>query len=210
MTRTSFTLYISGVGGQGILWLSKVIAKAACISQPFVCRTEMRGLSQRGGSVCSAVRFGSDILTPTCAMGGADLIVALDALEAARSLGFLKTGGRLLTNVQFSKPAHLSAGSQSETELLKTRLDYLWEQSPDFYGVDFQALAEGNPAKRMNVWVAGAASAFLTLDPGDIRNVVQESVPTSERDVTEMAFDAAAAFMRRLKRDSQSIPHRAA
>ena len=210
MIRDSFTIYISGVGGQGILWLSKVFARAACKSQAFVCRTEMRGLSQRGGSVCSAVRFGPHAVTPTSAAGGADLIVALDALEAARSLEFLKPSGRLITNCHFVKPAHLLMKDTAEADNLATRLAFLWEHSPDFFSVDFQALAVENSIKRMNLLVAGAASAFLPLRLEDLHDAVMDSVPDHEHESARVAFDSAAALLQNMKRNISRVPHRAA
>src|SRR5262245_56229348 len=108
-----FSVAVTGLGGQGILLLSKVLAAAAFMQFPYVCRTETRGLSQRGGSVQSTIRFGHKPITAVIEPGTADLVISLELLESVRSLPLLKEDGILVANQSFSVPASLGSSWNS-------------------------------------------------------------------------------------------------
>src|SRR5579862_3725967 len=97
MTHSAFSVCVTGIGGLGVMWLSRVIADAACAEYEHVTRTESRGLSQRGGAVCSIVRFGNCPISPTSPTNTGDLLLALDQIEAVRNLSFLKPDGWLIS-----------------------------------------------------------------------------------------------------------------
>lgn len=84
----NFNVVIAGVGGQGVITLAKIIAEAAFIEGYDVKTSELHGLSQRGGSVETHIRFGKEIYSPLVAMGGADLVLSLEILEVLRKLNF--------------------------------------------------------------------------------------------------------------------------
>src|SRR5436190_14722441 len=107
-SQPPFSVAITGLGGQGILLLSKVLSSAAFMQFPYVCRTETRGLSQRGGSVQSTVRFGHRPITAVIESGMADLVISLELLESVRSITLLKDGGILVGNQSFAAPAGLA------------------------------------------------------------------------------------------------------
>src|SRR6185436_8644278 len=111
-----YNVLVVGIGGQGVLLVAKAIAAAAAGAYLFACRTESRGLSQRGGSVSSTVRFGDGPVSPEIRAGGADLILSLDALEGLRALSWLRPDGWLLTNREGIPPAHLSGPWQGMKE----------------------------------------------------------------------------------------------
>src|SRR5512143_3445034 len=95
-----FNVLISGVGGQGVLLTSKVIAEAALLSGFDVKQSEVHGMAQRGGSVLSQVRFGEKVFSPIVSEGEADLLIGFEPLETARYLHFLKDDGAVIFNTR--------------------------------------------------------------------------------------------------------------
>jgi len=98
-------VFLTGVGGHGVLAVSRVIAEAALASGFDVRRSEVHGMSQRGGSVVSQVRYGPRVHSPLIASGAADILVSLELLEAVRHLEALRVDGVLLANEQRITPA---------------------------------------------------------------------------------------------------------
>ncbi len=93
----AYNIYLCGVGGQGIGLLAAALAQAADRAGLRVLACDTHGLAQRGGVVSSHIRIGGDALTPLCPEGGADLVLALERLEALRgALAYLKPGGRVI------------------------------------------------------------------------------------------------------------------
>lgn len=98
-------VFLTGVGGHGVLAVSRVIAESALAAGFDVRRSEVHGMSQRGGSVVSQVRYGSRVYSPLIPSGRADILVSLELLEAVRHLGALRSDGILLANEQRITPA---------------------------------------------------------------------------------------------------------
>lgn len=95
---------ITGVGGQGTVLASKLIAEGAIESGYKVRTTETIGMAQRGGSVVSHVRIGEEIFSPLISKGQADLIIAFEPAEAVRVLPYLKKQGCMIVNTEVVKP----------------------------------------------------------------------------------------------------------
>ena len=89
----TFNVSLVGVGGQGIILTADMLAKAAALAGYQVKKSEIHGMSQRGGSVTSQVRFGDNVASPIIQEGTADVLVSFDKLEALRSAGILAKGG---------------------------------------------------------------------------------------------------------------------
>ena len=102
-----FNIVVTGVGGQGVLTLSRVIAVWALKSGYKVRVGETLGMAQRGGIVQSYVRFGSDVESPLIEVGGADVLIALDYIEALRALGFLSGKSKVIVNSRTITPLSL-------------------------------------------------------------------------------------------------------
>lgn len=111
---------LCGVGGQGVVLASKLIAYAALDKGMFVRTTETIGMAQRGGSVVSHVRMGEEIHSPMIPKGQADVILAFEPAEAVRSLPYLREGGMLIVNRKAVKPvtATLGGGQYDGHEML--------------------------------------------------------------------------------------------
>lgn len=166
----SFTVMIAGIGGQGVMLASRVLATAGSLATEHVCRTESRGLSQRGGSVWSLVRFGSRTLAPVSGVSSVDLVVGLDALEAARAVPSLKPMGAVISDRQLAAPLHL-ARKWSENDALEAESRMLFERvergiSAAHHGhvVDALSLAKREGVERCtNIFMLGAAAGFIPL-----------------------------------------------
>ena len=148
-----------GVGGQGILLTADLLAKTAALSGMDVKKSEIHGMAQRGGSVISSVRFGTEVHSPIIPEGQSDILVAFDRLEALRWAHFLAKDGKVLLNNADIVPVTVSSGLQQPVTDFETRLAKAF---PDALIVDALAIAEqqvGN-ARTMNMVLAGALSTL--------------------------------------------------
>jgi indolepyruvate ferredoxin oxidoreductase beta subunit len=195
--KKTFSVLIAGIGGQGVLAVSRMIAMAATCHFPFVSRTESRGLSQRGGAVFSEVRFGEMPVSPAIAWKSANVVLSMDALEGARALPFLAEDGQLIANRCLSVPTHLreqwrlqQSEAESGTELSKA-VDSLWPDFGRLMLIDAQEVASSLGLKQsVNSVMLGAASQFLPIPAGELRAVLVNSW-SAERSVENCkAYDA--------------------
>lgn len=155
MKTTSVSLV--GVGGQGIILTSDLLARAAAIAGYDVKKSEIHGMAQRGGSVTSQVRFGESVASPIIQHGTADILVAFDKVEALRSAGVLSTGGTALVNDMYLVPVTVSSGQQPPVEDLDGRVRSSFRR---LVLIDAQGIAadEVGNARTMNMVIAGALS----------------------------------------------------
>ena len=154
---------LCGVGGQGVVLASKLIAYAALDKGMFVRTTETIGMAQRGGSVVSHVRMGEEIHSPMIPKGQADVILAFEPAEAVRSLPYLREGGMLIVNRKAVKPvtATLGGGQYDGHEML----DFLKKKVDNLLIMDGEAVCrQAGSAKVLNVALLGAAAASGALD----------------------------------------------
>ena len=164
---------LCGVGGQGVVLASKLIAYAALDKGMFVRTTETIGMAQRGGSVVSHVRMGEEIHSPMIPKGQADVILAFEPAEAVRSLPYLREGGMLIVNRKAVKPvtATLGGGQYDGHEML----DFLKKKVDNLLIMDGEAVCrQAGSAKVLNVALLGAAAASGALDisiPDMVRTV---------------------------------------
>jgi len=152
---------ICGVGGQGVVLASRLIAGAAMQNGCFVRTAETIGMAQRGGSVVSHVRWGEVVHSPLIPFGGADLILALEPAEAVRALHYLKDGGAVVASSKAVQPvtATLSGGYDGGG-----MLDYLKSHVKRVVVVDTDGIcAEAGSYKAANIALLGAAAASGAL-----------------------------------------------
>lgn len=151
-----------GVGGQGILLTANMLARTAAIAGMDVKKSEIHGMAQRGGSVISSVRFGTEVFSPIIPEGQSDILVAFDRLEALRWSHFLAKDGKALINNMDIVPVTVSSGLQQPVSDFETRLAKAF---PDALVVDAAKIAEevGN-ARTMNMVIAGALSALVPFE----------------------------------------------
>lgn len=115
-------ILIVGVGGQGTLLASRVIGQAALASGRDVKVSEVHGMSQRGGSVVTYVRFGGRMDSPLIDKGGADILLSFELLESLRFRDYLKPDGRMIVNTQVIDPMPVVTGERKYPDDVPTRL----------------------------------------------------------------------------------------
>lgn len=169
---------LCGVGGQGTVLASKMIAYAAMAKGQKVRTAETIGMAQRGGCVVSHVRVGDTIHSPLIPQNGADIIIAFEPAEAVRCLSFLKEGGAVVVNQKAVKPvtATLSASDYDGTEMLS----YLKEQVKNLIVIDGEQLcAQCGSSKVLNIIMLAAAvkTGALSMDMEELRTAVKTKIP---------------------------------
>jgi len=196
MPQKEFSVYMSGVGGQGLVLLSNIMG-AACAEAGIRALTgEQHGLSQRSGSINVHMRIGEDILSPLIPIGGADALLALEALEALRYVEYLKPGGVVLMNSRIQHPVvetkeHVrdKTAKYLTAEAVKERLSNVTDKIAvlDALSIANQA---GNPLTE-NIVMLGAISTLEAFPiPEDaLKQSVKEHVPPKAVDVNLKAFD---------------------
>ncbi|RZN62709.1 MAG: indolepyruvate ferredoxin oxidoreductase subunit beta [Thermoproteota archaeon] len=180
-------LVVCGVGGQGIVLISRVLARAALLSGLHVTVSEVRGLAQREGSVSSHIRIG-DHGSLTIAEGKADAVVSMELVEAARNLRYLREGGVVVSNdyVRYHIPHYLGISKFPEREDLIKMIG-----KHRAYLVNARKIAEslGN-IRVVNSVMLGAvySTGVLPFSLKEITDAISESVPEKYRDVNISAF----------------------
>lgn len=171
-------IVLCGVGGQGTVLASKLIAAAAMEKGLSVMSAETIGMAQRGGSVFSHLRMGEGLYSPMIAEKTADLIIGFEPGETVRMLPYLKEGGQVIVSSRAIMPvtATLSGSSYNGGAML----EYLKSHVENLLIVDTEsALAEIGSAKVLNILLLGAAvaSGALGLTEDEIKNVIVKKLP---------------------------------
>ena len=185
-------IMIVGVVGQGTLLASKILGRAAMESGLDVKVSEVHGMSQRGGSVVTYVRYGDEVYSPVICKGDADVILSFELLEAARWLPNLKTGGVIVTSTQQINPMPVITGAaQYPTDIIPD----MKLLGVDVRAFDAQSIAEeaGN-VRASNVALIGLASSVLGFDHDILRAAVAACVPAKALEVNMKAFDLAYEY----------------
>ena len=181
------TVLLVGVGGQGTILAGDLLAKTAAASGYDVKISEIHGMSQRGGSVSTVVRFGSDVSSMVCDPGCADVIVSFEAIEALRARQFLVPGtGRLFVNDEVITPVSVAIGTGQMPADIDASLAEL-----DAVRVPAGRIArEAGSPKSANVVLMGALSMALPFEADTWRSVIAERVPPKTIEANLAAFDA--------------------
>lgn len=186
-------IVLCGVGGQGTVLASKLIADAAMSRRLPVKTAETIGMAQRGGSVFSHVRVGEAAMAPLIARGEADLVLAFEPAEAARQLAFLRNGGTAVVSNRPIVPVSATVGGP--TYDVDAVIAYLNSQVKDLVMVDADAAAcDLGSAKCLNVVLLGAAarSGALGLSENDLEQAIRRIVPARflELNLRALAYTA--------------------
>ncbi|PWM38579.1 MAG: indolepyruvate oxidoreductase subunit beta [Clostridiales bacterium] len=180
-------IMIVGVGGQGTLLASRILGSVTLQSGLDVKVSEVHGMSQRGGSVVTYVKYGEKVLSPVIDKGEADYIVSFELLEAARWVPYLKMGGKLITNTQQIDPMPVITGA---AEYPKDLVEKIKAKGVDILAFDAlsPALQAGN-AKAVNVVLMGVLSTMLGFDKSLWTDAVKALVPEKLRQLNLEAFE---------------------
>ena len=146
-------IMIVGVGGQGTLLASRILGHLFLENGFDVKISEVHGMSQRGGSVVTYVKYGKKVYSPTVEQGEADLILAFEGLEAARALPYLSLEGKLITNTQRIDPMPVITGAAVYPQQI---METIRKQGCNLYAFDALSLAEqAGSSKTVNVVLIG-------------------------------------------------------
>jgi len=180
-----FNVTLVGVGGQGILLTSDILALAAMHAGLDVKKSEIHGMSQRGGSVISQVRFGTQVFSPIIPDGESDVLVSFERTEALRYAHLAKPGAKILVNDMERIPVTVSSGLQPPARDVAQRL----AAYPGLMLIDANPLAEkaGN-LRAANVVLIGALSTLVPFDEEHFQAAMRERIPAKLLDVNLRAF----------------------
>ena len=196
MSEKEYSIYMSGVGGQGLVLLSNIMG-AACASTGMRALTgEQHGLSQRSGSINVHMRMGEKTRSPLIPVGGADAILALEALEALRYIEYLKPGGVVIMNSRIQHPIiETTAHMKDKTAKYISAQDVqsrILQVTDKVSVIDALALAKkaGNTLTE-NIVMLGALSTLeeFPIPAEALKKSVADNVPKKAVDVNLKAFD---------------------
>lgn len=179
---------IVGVGGQGTLLASKLLGYVLMQQGYDVKVSEVHGMSQRGGSVVTYVRFGDKVYSPVIDKGEADYILSFEKLEALRWLEYLKTGGQIITNTQEVDPMPVITGAMQYPDNIIEKLEAAGAKVD---AKDFLSIAEeAGSAKAVNIVLMGRLSDYFKDIPYEVWDkAIDEIVPEKYRELNHRAFD---------------------
>ena len=181
-------ILICGVGGQGTVLASKIIAAAAMEEGSPVHSAETIGMAQRGGSVTSHVRIGGEAYSPLIPFGGADMLLAFEPGEAVRNLRYLKKGGIAVVNTSAVKPV---TESLKETGYDGSEMTaYLKEKCSCIFVNAEEVCRPFGSTKFFNIIMLGVAagSGHLGLEKDTLLKQIEQRVPSRFLDVNLRAF----------------------
>jgi indolepyruvate ferredoxin oxidoreductase beta subunit len=182
------SVILAGVGGQGILLASELLARAAMFAGLEVKTNETHGMAQRGGAVTAQVRFGTEVFSPVIPLGAATVLVAFEMLEALRAAEFLAPHGKALVNREKLVPVTVSSGAATYPADIEARLHQV------FPTVKILAAAEiakslGNP-RAANVTLIGALAAQLDLPDACWQQALAATIKPQHLELNQRAFVA--------------------
>jgi indolepyruvate ferredoxin oxidoreductase beta subunit len=187
----TLNIVIAGVGGQGVLMASKVLAECALVSGLDVKQNEVHGMAQRGGSVISFVRIGDRIYSPVVLPGTADILISFEPLEALRYIHYLKPGGRLIYSKVTINPSTVAAGLATYPTDVEEQIARLCSNAQ---GIEALSIAkEAGNAKAVNMVMVGSVMKNLPFKPEVIKDVVREVSKGKGADVNMKALEGGAA-----------------
>ncbi len=185
------SVMIVGVGGQGSLLASRLMGHVLLATGKDVKVSEVHGMSQRGGSVVTYVKYGEDVSSPIIDKGEADVIISFEQLEAARWVPYLKKGGKIIVSTQKTNPMPVITGVASYPEEIIEKIKAL-----DIDVIPVNALDEaeklGN-SKVSNVVIMGVVSTFLDIDVDLWHNAIKDCVPSKFLELNQKAFEVGRA-----------------
>lgn len=185
-------ILLCGVGGQGTVLASKLIAQAAMNKDIPVMSAETIGMAQKGGSVFSYIRLGDDLYTPMIPKGGADIIIGFEPAEAVRMLPYLKKGGSVIVNSCPTKPvtAVLSDSTYEGSQMI----EYLKTNVEKLTVIDCNKAAEEiGSSKVMNMILLGAAlnTGEIPISKDEIKETIKQKTKPQFLDLNYKAIEYA-------------------
>ena len=182
------SIMIVGVGGQGTLLASRILGSVLGDAGYEVKVSEVHGMSQRGGSVVTYIRYGEKVYSPVIEKGQADMIVSFEQLEAARYIAYLKKGGTIITNTQKISPMPVITGAAEYPDNI---IDKIKDKGINIIAVDALSAAEkAGSSRAVNVVLMGVLSKVLSgIELDSWKKAVEKCVPAKVIDINQKAVD---------------------
>lgn len=185
-------ILLVGVGGQGILLASEILSEAAMLAGFDVKKSEIHGMSQRGGSVVSHVRYGREVFSPIVPEGEGDILFGFELMETCRSLTLLRQGGTVIANDLRISPPSVLMGQEPYPEGLADKIRAAFS---DFLLVDGQKLAaDAGNVRTANTVLLGAVSKRLDIPEEYWIRALEKMVPAKAVEVNRKAFQLGRAL----------------
>ena len=185
--RETKNVMIVGVGGQGSLLASKLLGYLLLNQGYDVKVSEVHGMSQRGGSVVTYVRYGDKVYSPVIDKGEADYIVSFELLEAARWVEYLKPNGKIVVNTQQIDPMPVIIGAAEYPQGL---VEKMVEKGISVDALDALGLAEeAGSAKATNIVLMGRLSRHFDFDEAVWQDALNACVPPKFLEMNRKAFE---------------------
>ncbi|MBR5155301.1 MAG: indolepyruvate oxidoreductase subunit beta [Clostridia bacterium] len=186
MANKTKNIMIVGVGGQGTLLASRILGNVAISEGYDVKVSEVHGMSQRGGSVVTYVKYGEKVYSPIIDYGEADTILAFELLEAYRALPYLKKGGKIIVNSQTIDPMPVITGAMKYPENIADKIS----EMVDTTIVDaLTAAKEAGNIKAVNVVLIGVLAKSTDIPYEKWIETIKTTVPAKFLDVNLKAFE---------------------
>lgn len=186
-------ILIVGVGGQGTLLTSRIIAQVAVQMGYDVKVSEVHGMAQRGGSVVSQVRYGSKIYSPIIKKGDADIILAFEKIEAARWLDYLKPDGMVIINNERVDPLPVMSGKLKYPDDIHEKVAASIKNTSL---IDASRIAvECGNVRAANVVLVGMLSEAIGLPEEEVEKAIRAIVPAKALDVNLKAYQAGRKLL---------------
>ena len=181
-------IMIVGVGGQGTLLASKLLGAVLLEKDYDVKVSEVHGMSQRGGSVVTYVRFGEKVYSPIIDKGEADIILSFELLEAARWLEYLKPGGQMIVNTQRMEPMPVIIGAAEYPEDIVAKME---QAGAKVDAMDFLEIAnEAGSSKAVNITLMGRLSNYFPEIETEVwEKAMEKIVPPKFLELNKKAFE---------------------
>lgn len=190
MKNNTRNIMIVGVGGQGSLLASKLLGRLLLTKGYDVKVSEVHGMSQRGGSVVTYVRFGDEVYSPVIDEGEADFVVSFELLEAARWTKFLKKDGKIITNTQQMNPMPVVTGA---AEYPGELVEKMKAAGFEVDAINALELAENaGSSKAVNIVLMGRLSKYFDFTEDEWMKAIEESVPQKFLEMNKKAFALGA------------------
>lgn len=186
------SIMIVGVGGQGSLLASKLLGKLLMNEGYDVKVSEVHGMSQRGGSVVTYVRYGDKVYSPVIDEGEADFIISFEKLEAARWVSCLKDGGTVIVNSQQIDPMPVITGAAEYPEKI---LDEMKSKGVRTDDIDALSLAlQAGSAKAVNIVLMGRLAKYFNIGYEKWLTALEQTVNPKFLEMNKKAFELGYNF----------------
>jgi indolepyruvate ferredoxin oxidoreductase, beta subunit len=192
MSEKITNILLVGVGGQGILLAAEILSETCMLAGFDVKKSEIHGMSQRGGSVVSHVRYGKEVFSPIVPEGEGDILFGFELMESYRSLPLLRPGATVIANDLCIAPPSVLIGQEAYPADLSEKIK---ERFPDFILLDGQQLAiDAGNARAANTVLLGAVSKRMNIEERYWLESIERMVPKKALEVNLKAFQVGRSL----------------